>query len=182
MRPQSSVLGIDERLTLELLDERHIAAGHALVAASRAELMPWMPWAAGTDEGAYRVYVARVVADRSGPLATGGAAYAILVDGAFAGCIDLHDEMPGQRSASIGYWLGTPFTGQGWMTKSVVALAAIGFGDLGLQRIEISADAENVRSRRVAERAGFTFERIRTRRLGDGTARDEALYARIAPA
>jgi ribosomal-protein-serine acetyltransferase len=182
MRPQSSVLGIDERLTLELLDERHIAAGHALVAASRAELMPWMPWAAGTDEGAYRVYVARVVADRSGPLATGGAAYAILVDGAFAGCIDLHDEMPGQRSASIGYWLGTPFTGQGWMTKSVVALAAIGFGDLGLQRIETSADAENVRSRRVAERAGFTFERIRTRRLGDGTARDEALYARIAPA
>ncbi len=182
MRPRSSVLGIDERLTLELLGERHIAAGHALVAASRAELMPWMPWAAGMDEAAYRAFVARVLAERAGPLATGGAAYAILVDGAFAGCIELHDEVPGQRSASIGYWLGTPFTGQGWMTKSVVALAAIGFGELGLQRIEIFADAANVRSRRVAERAGFTFERLRTRRLADGSARDEALYARTAPA
>ncbi len=169
---------IDDRLTLELLGEKHVVAGSAMVAASRAELLPWMPWAADSDEAAYRTFVARVVAERAGPLSTGGAAYAILVDDAFAGCVDLHDEVPGRRSASIGYWLGTPYTGNGWMTKSVVALAAIGFGELGLRRIEISADVENLRSRNVAERAGFRLASIRPSRVAAHRGRSEAVYVR----
>ncbi len=174
-------IAIDERLTLEPLDLEHIPAGSAMVVRSRAELLPWMPWAATTDEAAYRGFVMRVRADRTRGTLTGGTAYALMVDGAFAGCVDFHDEIPGARSASIGYWLGTPYTGHGWMTKSVVALVAFGFGPLGLRRIEIYADVENVRSRNVAERAGFTLDRIRPRRFSDGTERDEAVYVRLAP-
>ncbi len=171
---------IDDRLTLELLGEKHVAAGSAMVALSRAELLPWMPWASETGEAAYRTFVARVLAERAGPLATGGATYAILVDATFAGCVDLHDEEPGRRSASIGYWLGTPYTGHGWMTKSVLALAAIGFGELGLQRIEIYADVENVRSRNVAERAGFTLTSTRPSPAAAHRGRTEAVYVRTA--
>jgi ribosomal-protein-serine acetyltransferase len=180
-RPLSSTIAIDERLTLELLDERHIPAIHALVAVSRAELLPWMPWAADTEEAAYRAFVTRVLTERTGPLATGGAAYAILIDGAYAGCVDLHGEIPEQRSAAIGYWLGTPYTGHGWMTQSVVALTEIGFADLGLQRIEIHADVDNVRSRRVAERAGFTLASIRPNPQSAHHGRDEAVYLRTSP-
>jgi RimJ/RimL family protein N-acetyltransferase len=67
------------------------------------------------------------------------------------------------------------------VTKSVVALAAAGFGAFGLRRIEIYADVENVRSRRVAERAGFRLERTRPRRLADGRRTEEAVYVRLAP-
>jgi ribosomal-protein-serine acetyltransferase len=151
-----------------------------MVGRSRAELMPWMPWAEASDATAFRAFVGRVVAERN-RRGAGGAAFAILIDGAFAGCVDLHDEIPRLRSAAIGYWLGTPYVGQGWMTKSVVAVTASGFRDFGLRRIEILADAENVRSRRVAERAGFALEAIRARRLADGRARDEAVYVRTVP-
>jgi len=141
-----------------------------------------MPWAETTGEGAYREFVGRILAHRaSAATITGGAAYAILVDGAFAGSIDLHDEVPEDRSAALGYWLGTPYTGHGWVTKSVLALAAAGFGAFGLRRIEIYADVENARSRRVAERAGFTLERTRPRRLVDGRRTEEAVYVRLAP-
>ena len=174
-------LALDERLTLELLGEQHVVDGNAMVARSRAELLPWMPWAESTNEAAYRAYVSRVLADRAGPLASAGAAYAIVVNGAFAGCVDFHDEHPGQHTAAMGYWLGTPFVGHGWMTKSVVALTELGVREFGLRRIEIFADVDNLRSRAVAQRAGFTFETIRPRRLADGRMRDEALYVRLAP-
>jgi ribosomal-protein-serine acetyltransferase len=174
-------VAIDERLTLEPIGPQHIVAGTAMIDRSRAELIPWMPWAEASDEAAYRAFVARVEAQRAcgGP---DGTAYAILVDGAFAGCVDLHDAIPGARSASIGYWLGTPYTGHGWMTRSVVALAAIGFRIYGLRRIHIYADVDNVRSRRVAERAGFTFASIRPSPADAHRGRHEAVYERLAPA
>lgn len=169
---------VDEHLELEPIGPQHIAAGAALIDRSRAELIPWMPWAGASDEVAYREFVTRVEAARQDGSRTGGAAYALLVDGAFAGCIDFHDEIPAERSAQIGYWLGTPYWGRGWMTKSVMALVALGFAKLGLHRIEILANAENVRSRRVAERAGFALATIR-RRWFDGRERDEAVYERL---
>jgi ribosomal-protein-serine acetyltransferase len=172
---------VDDHLTLEPIGPQHVAAGSALVHVSRAELIPWMPWAAASDETAYREFVARVTAqrERGGP---DGGAFAILVDGAFAGTVDLHDAIPEVRSASIGYWLGTPYTGHGWMTRSVVALAEIGFGTYGLRRIQIYADVDNVRSRRVAERAGFTFVSIRPSPAVAHRGRNQAVYERLAPA
>lgn len=169
---------VDECLVLELLGSQHVASGTALIDRSRAELIRWMPWAETSDEAAYREFVARVESDRQGDSQAGGAAYALLVDGAFAGCVDFHDQIPAERSTQIGYWLGTPFWGRGWMTKSVTALVALAFADLGLRRIEILADAENVRSRRVAERAGFVLAAIRRRWIA-GSERDEAVYIQV---
>ena len=170
---------VENRLALELIGPQHTAAATALIDLSRTELTAWLPWAETTDEAAYREFVARIAAGRSdGSLA--GSAYAILVDGAFAGCIAFHDEIPGERAAQIGYWLGTPYVGRGWMTKSVDALATVGFAAFGLRRIEILADAENARSRAVAARAGFALRTIR-RGLFAGRERDEAVYERLAP-
>jgi ribosomal-protein-serine acetyltransferase len=152
---------VDERLTLELIGEEHIAAGTAVVEASRSDLSRWMPWAAGSDEAAFRAYVGRVKAERAGSHSSAGAAYAICVDGAFAGSIDLHNEVAAKREAAIGYWLGSQYTGSGWATKSVVAMTKLGLEHFRLLRLEIIVDVDNIRSRRVAERAGFTLETIR---------------------
>ena len=60
----------------------------------------------------------------------------------------------------IGYWLRTTLIGKGYMTEAVVALTKMAKETLKANRIEIRCDERNVRSRRVAERAGYRLEGI----------------------
>lgn len=81
----------------------------------------------------------------------------------------------------IGYWCRTPYAGQGYVTESTNAIAALGFETLGARRILIRADTRNQRSRAVAERCGFVFEGIHHNDSLDnqGQLRDTAYYAKV---
>jgi RimJ/RimL family protein N-acetyltransferase len=81
----------------------------------------------------------------------------------------------------IGYWLATAHWGQGFMTEAVIAVTNMSFDLLKCQRVEIRTDERNVRSRRVAERAGFLLEGIlrRDRRDTEGKVQNTALFSRI---
>jgi ribosomal-protein-serine acetyltransferase len=52
---------------------------------------------------------------------------------------------------------------------------------LGARRLEITSDARNVASRRVAEKSGFELEGIRRRSRRDnaGELADSCMYARL---
>jgi RimJ/RimL family protein N-acetyltransferase len=55
------------------------------------------------------------------------------------------------------------------------------FGGLGFSRLEWTCTAEYVRSRRTADRLGFSFEGIMRHKLVlKGTARDIAMYSLLA--
>lgn len=56
----------------------------------------------------------------------------------------------------IGYWVAAEARGRGVATRAVRLLADWARGELGLTRIEILPHKDNLASRRVAERAGFT--------------------------
>lgn len=58
-------------------------------------------------------------------------------------------------SASIGYWLAAEARGHGYMTTATRVLARWAFDTLGLARLELTTDPDNVASQRVAERCGF---------------------------
>jgi RimJ/RimL family protein N-acetyltransferase len=58
----------------------------------------------------------------------------------------------------IGYWCRTRFQGQGYITEAVRGILCFAFETLGAQRIGLQCDAENERSRKVAERIGFHLE------------------------
>ena len=63
------------------------------------------------------------------------------------------------------------------MTRSVRALIAKAFLELGFERLDIRADVANARSRAVAERLGFTFEGVLRREAFSGsTYVDHAVY------
>jgi hypothetical protein len=64
------------------------------------------------------------------------------------------------------------------MTEAVRGVVAFAFEHVGARRLECLADEANVRSRRVAERAGFTLQSIRPdeRRDPDGTPRTMCMY------
>ncbi len=84
------------------------------------------------------------------------------------------------RSTMIGYWLGSDVAGRGLMTKAVRAMLGFVFDDLGLNRLELQAHVENLKSRALAERLGFLFEGLlREVWTLDGKPVDHAAYAML---
>ena len=84
--------------------------------------------------------------------------WAIRVDGTFAGVIELRLEAV--RSATVGFWLGRPWRGQGLMSEALQTLAEFAFepDGLALDRIHWESVVDNIGSAIVARRAGFHFE------------------------
>jgi ribosomal-protein-serine acetyltransferase len=123
----------------------------------------WMPWVetAVTKEDE-REWLERVVANESSLDGVG-----IWVEGEFAGGTGLTVD-PFRTHGEIGYWIRSRFEGRGLVTKATQVLIDHAFDDLGLHRMVIRAGVENVRSRAIPERLGFTFEGVH-REEGRGT-------------
>ncbi|MGI8667552.1 MAG: GNAT family N-acetyltransferase [Jatrophihabitans sp.] len=99
--------------------------------------------------------------------------------GRVLGSISLILPSGGRPGAEIGYWLGTEFWGQGYITEAVQALTRFGF-DNGLARIRIICEVPNIASAKVAMRAGYRFESIaRAEAAGFEGAVDAAVFARL---
>ncbi len=81
----------------------------------------------------------------------------IVKDEKIIGTVDLHamDEETGK--AEIGYWLHSDYTGQHIMTKSVATLIDYSFNIIGLNKLTIKADVNNLASNKVARNLNFTF-------------------------
>ena len=107
--------------------------------------------------------------------------FAIIVDGEAAGGIGFSSGSDVERfSAEIGYWLGEPFWGRGIAAEAVQLVSAYAFDTCGLLRLFALPFAENQRSIRVLEKAGYTREAIlRSSAVKDRAVRDQALYALI---
>lgn len=65
------------------------------------------------------------------------------------------------RNAEVGYWLGEGFTGRGLATEATCAAVSYLFRAERLHRVEMQCGVENVRSRAIPERLGFTLEGVR---------------------
>ena len=93
----------------------------------------------------------------------------------------LYDVERCRGRAVARYWLAPGARGRGVATHAVELVAGWAFGALGLERLRITCDPSNHGSRHVAERAGFTFERMLPAHLPyKGTLRDTAFYTRAA--
>jgi RimJ/RimL family protein N-acetyltransferase len=86
---------------------------------------------------------------------------------------------PEHGTIEIGHiWLGTALQRTTAATEGIYLLAANAFDRLGYRRLEWKCDALNARSRRAAERFGFTFEGIfRKHQVIKGRNRDTAWFA-----
>lgn len=59
----------------------------------------------------------------------------------------------------FGFWTHPKFYGQGYMTEAVEALMNFGFRELDITEFEAAHATWNIASRRVLEKAGFSFLR-----------------------
>lgn len=69
----------------------------------------------------------------------------------------LHSAEMKPGEAEIGYWIGKPYWGQGFIPEAVKALLARGFKDLHLDAVWCGHYDGNAKSKRVIEKCGFKF-------------------------
>lgn len=101
--------------------------------------------------------------------------------GGLLGAVSLHDPDWTLRSFEIGYWLCDSAVGRGFAQEAVRLLTIIAFELLDAKRVSILCEPRNMRSRQVAERAGFPLEAtLRNSSINpQGTARDTLVFAAV---
>ena len=82
----------------------------------------------------------------------------LFMDDRLCGSVRVRDIDHADRKASIGYFLGSEFTGKGIVTAALRAVLAWCFGPLALNRVELRCATSNAPSIGVAERLGFVRE------------------------
>lgn len=80
------------------------------------------------------------------------------VTGLFLGSTGYHHMNWDVPALEIGYWLRTTQQKRGIMTEAVNAITRYAFQHLKTKRVEIRCDIQNSKSRKVAERLGYTLE------------------------
>jgi ribosomal-protein-serine acetyltransferase len=74
------------------------------------------------------------------------------------GVVGFHSFDLQNRIGGIGYWLGQSFSGLGIITLVVTKLVALGFESYDLNKIEIGCTEDNVKSKAIPLKLGFTLE------------------------
>ena len=103
-------------------------------------------------------------------------------DGAIVGSINLSQIFHGGfQNAYLGYHVGGPYAGQGYLTDALRLVLRYAFEDLKLHRLEANIQPENVASLALVRRAGFVREGFSRRYLKVcGRWRDHERWAVIA--
>lgn len=167
---------IDQNIKMRLMEECDAPAMFGGSERNREHLRPWMPWIEVTNcvEDTL-TFVKSALGERE----KGNGYPFVIVDGErVIGTLGHHHYNPRDHEIYIGYWLDGDYLGQGIMTRACRRLIDVTFAEMTIHRIVIQANVENVASRKVAERLGFTFEGVgREAELVNGEYRDLAVYS-----
>jgi ribosomal-protein-alanine N-acetyltransferase len=136
---------------VEATDRRELVE---LMRASRALHEPWI--APPTTDRMFTQYLERMREDdHCGLMVCRNS------DAAIVGVVNINAIVRGTfLSASLGYYVGAPFAGCGYMTAGLRAAVRHAFGQLGLHRLEANIQPDNARSLALVRRCGFTREGI----------------------
>ena len=149
-----------DRLVLRCYQPEDAAELARAVAASRAHLAPWMPWATQeiTDPDHYLQLVRGF---RAGFDMGVNFTYGIYdpTTGEQIGGGGLHPRI-GPNALEIGYWIAVHRVREGLATETAAALTRVGFDVLGARRLEIRCEPDNVGSARVPIKLGYSRDGV----------------------
>lgn len=102
-------------------------------------------------------------------------------DDAIAGVININNIIRGSfLSASLGYYAGAPFSGQGLMREGLELVKNYAFYTLGLHRLEANIQPDNHRSIALVSQCGFEKEGLSPKFLFiDGEWRDHERWTAV---
>jgi RimJ/RimL family protein N-acetyltransferase len=103
--------------------------------------------------------------------------FAITESGVLVGAIGMRVNQFGV--GHIGYWCAAQARGRGLTTRALLVICRWGIDELGLGRLELITDPDNLASQRVAEKAGFQREGVLRSHLlhPDGRRRDSVMFS-----
>ena len=170
---------LDDNTELRQLEEEQAVELRRLVEKNREHLREWLPWVDDnqtTQDSRVFLREARKMYRDTRTVTAG-----IWHMGQLSGVVGLNEIDWHNRSTRFGYWLDAGLQGKGIMSRACEALVEHVFADLELNRIEIEAAVENVRSRAIPERLGFQLDGVRREaQLVNGRYLDIAVYGLTA--
>jgi ribosomal-protein-alanine N-acetyltransferase len=103
------------------------------------------------------------------------------IDDALVGGVTLSNVRRGvAQCATLGYWMGRPYAGRGYMGDAVRATLRLAFDTLRLHRVEAACLTGNERSRKLLTSLGFSEEGVARDYLCiDGRWQDHVLYGLV---
>ncbi len=169
-----------EGVYLRLSELRDFPEWATLREKSRAFLTPWEPiWPVDDlTKASFRYRVRRHAEEMYRD-----EAYSFFIfreeDDALLGGLSLgHVRRGVAQAATLGYWMGEPYAGKGYMSAAVRAAMSYAFDKQGLHRIEAACLPNNEPSKRLLERVGFRQEGYARSYLNiNGQWRDHLLFA-----
>lgn len=144
-----------------------------VIDANAERLDRWFPWVKESRKPAgARGFIERSLASETDLEGNG-----IWVDGKVVGAIGLSVNTA-WNGGELGYWLDEASEGHGLITRACRLFIDHGFGERGLNRVQINVAVDNVRSRAVPERLGFRQEGVlrRSGRVGGDRYLDLVVY------
>lgn len=144
-----------KRGCLAALQPTHAEELFELVHHSRGFLHQWLPWLK-------RIHSPLDIAafiDKL--LRESGLHFVIcLEDDTICGGLSFYSFEGDRKMASLGYWLGQDYIGQGIMTDAFTTACDYAFTSANFSSLQIRCPATNESARKMALRLGFSFEQI----------------------
>jgi len=113
-----------------------------------------IPWLADAEGWRIRSYIAIWEADQK---QKAGLHLLIEADNRVLGVVNMHTIDWERSIAHLGYWLSSDAQGYGIATEAVSWLTRYALEKMDLDYLDISTRADNLKSQKVAERAGYTL-------------------------
>ena len=102
-------------------------------------------------------------------------------DDAIVGVININNIIRGSfQSATLGYYVGRPYAGNGLMKEGLLAVLKLAFETFGLHRLEANIQPDNHNSIELVKRCGFVKEGLSSGFLFiDGSWQDHERWCAI---
>lgn len=169
-------LFINDCLILELTAQKHAKELMEALDQNRIHLSKYLPWVDSMQTiDDFHTYIKKcqsLYRDQK------EVSFVIFWHQKVVGRIGIHYLNAHNKSGAIGYWITKDTQGHGIIHQSCKILISFCFDKLKLNRIELKAATDNVRSRAIAEKLGFTQEGIlRQAEKVNDTFHDLAVYS-----
>jgi ribosomal-protein-serine acetyltransferase len=150
---------LDDESELRILELRHAPEFLSFVDNNREFLGRWLQW--GTDITTLEHAQAFLQRGVTRFAEDGLPWIGIWHRGEMAGGLLFFPINQSIKSTDVGYWLGEKFEGAGLMRRTLTVALDYAFDVIGVNRVGLEAEVDNVRSRALAERVGFQLEGVR---------------------
>ncbi|MCH4887990.1 GNAT family N-acetyltransferase [Acidaminobacter sp. JC074] len=165
---------VDENIVLKSVEEKDAASLFHIVMKNLERFKPWFGWVHQIDSVQPIENFVKACINNEDKV--GYASMVIFYNNQPVGFIGHQNYKSFNKSLQLGYWLDQAHEGKGVMTKSVIKMIDYAF-ELGMNKVEIYCASDNVRSRKIPERLGFTEEgTIRAAELINDVYLDDVVY------